>query len=276
MTFFSIGSRSSFWSVSGSKMVPKINQNRWKNHPKRSKIDPGGSQINLGGSKIDPGASRRAKKCVSSMSAMVFLAKNGSPGGPNGARNGGKNRQNRYQKSTFFSRGSRSPFWSVLGSKMRWKWAKIHRQGGPKTKTAISRGSCSRVHGSTIIEVRRPRKLSRNLRKTMKKRIAKKVTKKNTFLSIFGWFGVHFRTPKSTVLSIFDHCFSLLFFRLAFLTIFARFLNVVRDFSKARPLKCTVNNNTNEEGASETYVFYESEWDERPNGRRVAKATSRL
>ena len=64
---------SSKWSVLGSKMVPKINRNRWKNHPKRSKIDPGGSQINLGGSKIDPGASRRAKKWV------VLLPKHQNP-----------------------------------------------------------------------------------------------------------------------------------------------------------------------------------------------------
>ena len=49
----------------------------------------------------------------------VFLAKNVSPGGQNGPPKRPKNQENRYQKSTFFSRGSRRPFWSVWGSKMR-------------------------------------------------------------------------------------------------------------------------------------------------------------
>ena len=58
----------------------------------------------------------------------------------------------------------------ILGSKTEVKSRKICPKGGPKTKTAIFRKSCSRVHGSTIFEVRRPRKLSRNLRKTVTER----------------------------------------------------------------------------------------------------------
>ena len=50
----------------------------------------------------------------------------------------------------------------ILGSKTEVKSVKICPKGGPKTKTAIFRKSCSRVGGSTISEVRRPRKLSRN------------------------------------------------------------------------------------------------------------------
>ena len=58
----------------------------------------------------------------------------------------------------------------IWGSKTEVKSPKICPKGGPKTKTAIFRKSCSRVHGSTIFEVRRPRKLSRNLRKTVTER----------------------------------------------------------------------------------------------------------
>ena len=95
-----------------------------------------------------------------------FLPKNVSPRGPNGPPKRPKNQENRYQKSIFFSKGSRRPFWSVSASKMRWKWAKIHRKGGPKTTTAISRKYYCAVGASTIHEVRRPRILSRNQKKT--------------------------------------------------------------------------------------------------------------
>jgi len=60
--------------------------------------------------------------------------------------------------------------WVDFGVRNGGKSPKICPKGGPKTKTAIFRKSCSRVHGSTIFEVRRPRKLSRNLRKTVTER----------------------------------------------------------------------------------------------------------
>ena len=71
-----------------------------KNRSWASKIDPGDSEINPGASKIDPqiglkqfkkqkidpGASRRAKKCVPSMSLVVFLGKMSPQGGQMGPK----------------------------------------------------------------------------------------------------------------------------------------------------------------------------------------------
>ena len=117
---------------------PRRRQNRPQITPGGSKIDPQIGKKTMKNRKIDPGASRRAKKCVSSMDVVLFWRKMAPQGGQMGPEIDPQI-ENRYEKSTFFSRGSRSPFWSVLGSKMRPKWGKIHPKGGPKTKTAISR-----------------------------------------------------------------------------------------------------------------------------------------
>ena len=67
-----------------AKNRPRRRQNRPQITPGGSKIDPQIGKKTMKNQKIDPGASRRAKKCVSSMSAVVFWRKMAPQGGQMG------------------------------------------------------------------------------------------------------------------------------------------------------------------------------------------------
>ena len=97
-------------------------------------------------------------------------------------------------------------FWDfgrIWGSKTEVKSPRICPKWGPKTKTAISRKSCSRVHGSTIFEVRRPRKLSRNHGETYSKQASEFWGGFFTFVGDFWRFWGAFGGPVGGILGVF-------------------------------------------------------------------------
>ena len=102
----------------GDKSPPEAPKST-PNHPRRLQNRPPNRFKNYLKTKKRPRGVPEGQKVRFLNVPRALLAKNVSPRGSNGPRKRPPNRQNRYQKSTFLSRGSRRPFWSVLGSKMR-------------------------------------------------------------------------------------------------------------------------------------------------------------
>ena len=117
-----------------------------------------------------PGAPRSEEKRQERGPRGVFRWFGVRKGVPKGVKKSWKTSKKGNRKPKFSRNRFRRCFYRLLGSLTEVKSPKICPKWGPKTKTAIFRKSCSRVHGSTIFEVRRPRKSSRNLRKTVTER----------------------------------------------------------------------------------------------------------
>ena len=113
---------------------------------------------------------RERFRTIFSSPRTILGTKRGPKRDPKGARKSAKTCPKGDRKPNFFWKRFRRCFPRLLGSKTEVKSPKICPKGGPKTKTVIFRKSCSRVHGSTIFEVRTPWKLSRNLRETVSER----------------------------------------------------------------------------------------------------------